>query len=129
MLNKNLTKKECEFLSEFKSKIDSDLLLRQRIMAATYLIGEIENQFGCDVMEFIINYQSGLMQNCGSTRDGDLDVMEIASGHASNGFGIVQNEINEIIAECVYDKINIELSEEKRRLITTVVDELCDSCK
>ena len=121
-----LTSQEQKIINEFKLAI-KDQETKKRLAIASYLVAEIEYQFGTDVMEFIVGYQSGLMQNCNQAASGEVLVLAKVGNFASDGFSAMQGVINDIMTAEVYEKVSFNSSSDTANELSTIVNKMIDS--
>lgn len=117
-----LTESEKTVLSELKEAF-KDKETISMVVTASYLISEIENQFGVDVMEFIVGYQSGLMSSEWSRDDDGVPLLSRAGNIASCGYGRIHGEINELMCEA-YSNNSINPFSDKAKALSKSVSEL-----
>ena len=116
----NLSIQEQKFITSLREKLQDKALVKS-IAVASYLISEIEYQYGADVAEFIVGYQSGLMQSgCKESDDGKTPILAMAGNYASEAFSRIQDEINEVMCE-IYDETYIDTSSNEAKELSKAV--------
>ena len=123
-----LTKNEIALLGDVDHELMDDVILH-RVITADYVISELRNQFGEDIMDFVIGHQSASMQfNSGFTR-GEIPVLSRAGDLASCGYGEFASELTGKILSIQEKSASISLFSKEAKDLTKSIHCLFKSKK
>lgn len=122
-----LTKQEKEVLERFNIALGNSKTANA-IVTASFLISEIEHQFGADVMELVVGYHSGLMAGEHCMYSGEVPILSLAGNLLSDGYGEFAVEVNEVIGD-LSSRLNISAFSDEAKNLASAVSAMSDATK
>jgi hypothetical protein len=123
-----LTESEIELLEEVGKELENEITLH-RVVVADYVISELRNQFGEDVIDFVIGHQSASMQFNTGFILGDIPVLTRAGDLASCGYGEFSSELTNKILSIQEERASISLFSKEAKELAKSIDNLFESKK
>ena len=122
-----LTENEKTVLADLKVELLNKETLN-KIVTANYLLGELESQFGVDILNFVIGYLSGSLNYENGYAEWELSALDKAGELSKDGYGKFHDEMLDLVGE-INSAHSINPHSEVATRLTKAVNSLAESEK